>query len=256
MNSRAHTRWPVLLLLPWLAGCATPSAVVRPSQRIMEENRIDVADLSQLPPPVTRVMSGDTLRIVRDAQTPAEREEASMYSVRADGRFAYPYAGIIQASGRTPEEIASELAEKLTPIYRYPQVTVNIALAPGNRVYVGGAVRNPASADLAAAMTIEQAIITGGGVLPTADSKHIALLRMDANGLYRVYFSDYKQFLAPAAPRRAVMLQRGDVVFVPKSGVGNAVEWVDVYLNQLLPFSKSIGLSYNLNNGPISVSTH
>lgn len=39
-----------------------------------------------------------------------------------------------------------------------------------------------------------------------------------------------------------VLLQRGDVVFVPKSSVGNGIEWVDLYLNQLIPFTKSIGI--------------
>ena len=48
-----------------------------------------------------------------------------------------------------------------------------------------------------------------------------------------------------AQGRQAVALQRGDVVFVPKSGVGNRIEGVDLYLNQLIPFVKSIGIGAN-----------
>lgn len=238
------------LLVTYLAGCATPSTVSLPSGEQVEQRRIEVSDLADLPPPITRVMVGDTLRIVRDAQSPAERDEATLFYVRPDGTFAYPFIGTVKGTGRTPEEIGSEITERLADIYRYPKVTVNIALAPGNRVFVGGAVRNPSAFELSAALTVEHAIIGAGGVLPTADSLHIALLRMNENGTYNVYFSDFSRFLHSDGQRRAVVLQRGDVVFVPKSAVGNGIEMVDLYLNQLIPFSKGIGLglNYNLNN--------
>jgi polysaccharide biosynthesis/export protein PslD len=42
-----------------------------------------------------------------------------------------------------------------------------------------------------------------------------------------------------------VHLQRGDVVFVPKSNVGERIQGVDTYMNQLIPFTKSIGVGYN-----------
>lgn len=246
----------LLLTLLFLGGCVSPSAITLPSSKVIDERRIDVADISRLPAPVTRVINGDTLRIVRDAQTPAEKDEATLYFVRPDGSFAYPFIGMVLASGRTPEEIGAEITQRLGAIYRYPKVTVNIAIAPGSRVFVGGAVRNPSAFELTAVASIEQAIIGAGGVLPTADSSHIALLRMDANGTYQVYFADFSQLLMPSAQRRAVMLQRGDVVFVPKSAVGNGIEVVDLYINQLLPFSKSIGLglNYNLNSSENTVN--
>ena len=228
-----------------LAACATPSTVTRPDQATVTQRREALQQLGQLPPPVTRVMNGDTLRIVRDAQSPAERDEATLYFVRPDGSFAYPHIGSVQAARRTPEEIGAEISQQLGKIYRYPQVTVNIAIAPGNRIFVGGSVRNPSAFELTAAATLEQALIAAGGVLPVADSAHIALLRSDAEGNYQVYFTDHSQMLAASPARRAVVLQRGDVIFVPKSTVGNAIEVVDLYINQLIPFSKSIGVGFN-----------
>lgn len=228
-----------------LAGCATPSTVSLPDNDEIAARQITLSDISQLPPPVTRVMSGDSLRIVRDSQSPAERDEATVFFVRSDGSFSYPHIGIVQAAGRTLEEIGEAVSRKLEPIYRYPRVTVNIASAPGNRVFVGGAVRNPSAFELTAAVSIEQAIIGAGGVLPTADSQHVALLRMDANGLYNVYFADFSKLLQPSAEKKAVVLQRGDIVFVPKSSIGNAIEVSDLYFNQLLPFSKGVGVGFN-----------
>ncbi|MEJ2795484.1 polysaccharide biosynthesis/export family protein [Iodobacter sp. LRB] len=245
------------LLIFCLSACSTPSSLLLPEQSVLDERRIELHDISQLPAPMTRIMNGDTLRIVRDAQTPAEKDEMVLFFVRPDGSFSYPFVGLIQAAQRSPEEVAEEISGKLAAIYRYPKVTVNIAIAPGNRVFVGGAVRNPSAFELTAAASIEQAIIGAGGVLPTADSEHIALLRMDAAGLYQVYFTDFSQFLQAKPQRRGVMLQRGDIVFVPKSALGNAIEGVDLYFNQLIPFSKGIGIgfSYDLNKSTGSSTT-
>ncbi|MEN9658970.1 MAG: hypothetical protein RL571_2435 [Pseudomonadota bacterium] len=247
-------RFCICILL--LSACSTPSSLLLPEQSVLDQKQIELNNISKLPPPVTRVMNGDTLRIVRDAQTPAEKDEMSLFFVRPDGTFSYPYAGLIQATHRTPEDIAEEISKKLSAIYRYPKVTTNIAIAPGNRVFVGGAVRNPSAYELTAAASIEQAIIGAGGVLPSADSHHIALLRMNEEGLYQVYFTDFSQFLLADNNRRGVILQRGDIVFVPKSLLGNAVESVDMYFNQLLPFSKGIGIgfSYDLNKSQSSTT--
>ncbi|MBP4048072.1 polysaccharide export protein [Chromobacterium violaceum] len=241
----------VVLLSLVLAACATPSTIALPDDAALAAHRIELSDISALPPPVTRVMSGDTLRIVRNAQTPAEKDEATLFFVRPDGAFAYPHAGLTRGAGRTPEDIGADISARLASLYRQPQVTVNIAAAPGNRVFVGGAVRNPSAYELAAAATLEQAVIGAGGVLPSADSEHVALLRLDGSGLYRVYFADIARMLDPSSPRRGVELQRGDVVFVPKSKIGRMTEGVDMYVNQLLPFSRGLGLglNYDLRGG-------
>ncbi len=228
-----------------LAGCGTPGTIPLPSDHEMAAHRIPVHDIRELPPAVTRVMAGDTLRIVRDAQIPPERDDTVLFPVRPDGSFAYPEAGLIHAQGKTPEEVGQQIRQRLAKIYREPAVTVNIASAPGNKIYVGGAVRKSAAFDLASAVTLDQAIIAAGGVLPSADSHHVALLRMGDDGLYQVYFSHFNRLLQPSAKHQIVMLQPGDVVFVPTSAAGNAAAAVDLYLNQMIPFTKYIGIGIN-----------
>lgn len=243
---RAVVVVPALLL----AACATPANVPLPSGSTVDAHSIAVQDIGSLPPAVTHVMSGDTLRIVRDAQEHPEEGTADLYPVRADGNFAYPYAGVVAAAGMTPEQVGAELSRRLSKVYRDPAVTVNIAAAPGNRIFVGGAVRGASAYDLNAAASLDQAIIGAGGILPIGDSHHVALLRRGDDGLYQVYFADFSKLLDPKSGYKPVALQRGDVVFVPRSLVGNAVEDVDLYMNQLLPFSKAIGVgfTYALNN--------
>ena len=52
--------------------------------------------------------------------------------------------------------------------------------------------------------------------------------------------------LSPVAGGVATMpFRRGDILFVPKSAAGNAGDGVEVYINQLLPFSRSLGIGYS-----------
>jgi len=251
-------RWAMSALLALLcAACAMSNVVKLPSGNVVRERQITNFTPEQLPPAVLRVHTGDVLRIVRDAQTPAEKDEATLYRVRPDGNIAYPFIGIVKAGGRTPEAVGEEISKRLDPIYRAPTVTVNIAEAPGSRVYVGGAVRNPGVFDLNSAVTVPQAITATGGVLPTADSRHVALVRLDEEGVQQVYFFDYAALLAPATNGRAgVELQRGDLVFVPSSRIGNAIQRVDMYVGQLLMF-RGFGASanYQINEPSYRINT-
>ncbi|HEX7988643.1 MAG TPA: polysaccharide biosynthesis/export family protein [Stenotrophomonas sp.] len=247
---------PALLILLFTA-CAMSNVVQLPTGKVVRERQISNFSPDQLPKPVLKVHTGDVLRIVRDAQTPAEKDEATLYRVRPDGNIAYPFIGIVKAGGRTPEAIGEELTERLDAIYREPRVTINIAEAPGSRVYVGGAVRNPGTFDLMSAVTVPQAITATGGVLPTADSHHVALVRQDDEGVQQVYFFDYAALLGPATNGQpGVQLQRGDLVFVPSSRIGNAIQRVDMYVGQLLMF-RGFGASanYQINEPSYRINT-
>ncbi len=249
----------LMLAMLALAACNTPARIPAPDSDTVDSGKRALEELARLPPAMERVRVGDTLRIVRDAgEMPtlsafnvATIYELTLYTVLNDGSIYYPFIGRIQAAHRTPQEIANELTTKLAPIYREPRVTVNINQAPGNTVFVGGAVRNPSAVPIPAANNMEQAILGAGGILPVGDARRVALMREDSEGRYHAYFLDFSQLMKIGPEgRKPLAMQRDDIVFVPKSMVGDRIEGVDVYLNQLLPFAKSIGVgvSYTVNN--------
>ncbi len=244
----------LVLAMMALAACNTPARIVPPDNKTVEDGKRALDQLAQLPPAVERIRVGDQLRIVRDAgEMPTLSAfnvstiyELTLYTVQTDGKINYPFLGPIQVAGRQPSELATELSNKLAPVYREPRVTVNINQAPGNSVIVGGAVNNPTAVPIGTANTLEQAIVGAGGVNPSGNASMVALLREDAQGAYHAYFLDFSQYLKTGPNgRKQVHLQRGDVVFVPKSNVGERIQGVDTYLNQLIPFTKSIGVGYN-----------
>lgn len=168
----------LMLAMLALAACNTPARIPAPDSDTVDSGKRALEELARLPPAMERVRVGDTLRIVRDAgEMPtlsafnvATIYELTLYTVLNDGSIYYPFIGRIQAAHRTPQEIANELTTKLAPIYREPRVTVNINQAPGNTVFVGGAVRNPSAVPIPAANNMEQAILGAGGILPVGDA--------------------------------------------------------------------------------------
>lgn len=226
------------------AGCTLPSAVKLPSQQVIDQNTLSVEDLKNLPEPIYHIMPGDSLRIVRYDED-VINDRAVTFEVRSDGNLSYPYAGSIKVAYKTIKEVEDEITSKLVPVYQQPQVNINVIASPSNKVFVGGAVRLPNAFELANINTVEQAIIAAGGLLNSADARHIALMRLNNDGNYQVYFSNFDKILNPDSNVRGIKLARGDVLFIPKSAIGNAVDGVDMYLNQLIPFTKSLGVGFS-----------
>ncbi|KAF1054826.1 MAG: hypothetical protein GAK43_00664 [Stenotrophomonas maltophilia] len=254
-NSRRMKRALLLLTILTMAACTTPARIYVPDDDTVDAGKRAMEELARIPPTTERVRIGDQLRIVRNSgETPTLSAfnvstiyELTLYTVANDGTINYPFIGPVSVVHKTPDEVGKLITSKLVSIYQQPQVTVNINQAPSNTVFVGGAVRQPSALPIPAAATIDQAIIGAGGVLSVADSTKVALLREDETGLYHTYFLDYSRLLMDGG-HRSVQLQRGDVVFVPKSNVGNRVEGVDIYMNQLIPFVKTIGVSATYSN--------
>ncbi|USW94435.1 polysaccharide biosynthesis/export family protein [Pseudomonas proteolytica] len=170
-NRRSRlTLFSLLSASIWLAGCSTPARVPLPDNNTLKANHQAALTLANVPPPQVLIQSGDLLRIVRDAQEPAAADDMTVFVVRPDGVISMPGIGRINAALRTPEDLGKEITEKYKRIYREPAVTVNIASAPSNKVFIGGAVPNPAFFDLAGNVSLEQALLSSGGCCrqPTA----------------------------------------------------------------------------------------
>lgn len=242
-----------LLLSLFLVACTPMGNLNPPSDEAIGARRLTAEDIARMAKQPTRIYPGDTLRIVRDSQDAVsldlrnlvEDSQAQIYAVRSDGTFSYRYAGRVEAAGKTPDEVAQWMRSRLEAYYREPGVTVNIVSSPSSKVVIGGAVRTPGPLDMSAVATLEQGVFAAGGMLPAADPTHVALLRLDEQSRYQLYFLDFSRLLQPTQGGSPTLaFQRGDVLFVPKSAAGNAGDGVDVYINQLLPFTRSLGLGY------------
>lgn len=133
--------------------------------------------------------------------------------VGEDGNFFYPYVGVIQAAGKTVEEIRDELSRKLSKYIENVQLDVRVAAYRSQRVYVVGEVAQPGIQlvrDIP--LTVLEAINNAGGVKDGADQRSITLTRND-----QTYSINLLSLYEGGDTSQNVLLQHGDVLNVPDS---------------------------------------
>jgi polysaccharide export outer membrane protein len=82
---------------------------------------------------------GDTMMI----SVWGEKDLSQSVKVRPDGKITLPALGELTAAGMTPQELQSELTNKMRRIVKNPVVTVIMTEMTNNKVYVfGGGVRS------------------------------------------------------------------------------------------------------------------
>ncbi len=131
--------------------------------------------------------------------------------VGEDGNIFYPYAGIIQAAGKTVEEIRGELTQKLSVYIEQVQLDVRVTSYRSQRVYVVGEVKTPGIQlvkDIP--LTVLEAINGAGGLDTEADSRNVILTH---NG--KTYKINLLALYEGGDLRQNVPLQQGDVLNVP-----------------------------------------
>jgi protein involved in polysaccharide export with SLBB domain len=166
--------------------------------------------------------------------------------VGPDGRLTLPLVGTLYINGDTVSEATLKIATALRAYGvvedAHPSLTIR---KYGASVFVGGEVRQPGTFTLSAGMDPLQAVIAAGGMLDTAKTKRIEVIRRSTDGRPIILYVDLHAYTRGGAIKLPPLESR-DVVFVPKSSIAEADVWVDQYLNKLLPFGKSF--NYNVGN--------
>lgn len=170
------------------------------------------------PQPGYQIGPQDELKItVFDAQ-----ELTGSYRVDGDGFITFPLLGRIAAGGSTLGEVQEKLRTMLANGYiRNPQVRVDIGEYKSQSVIVSGEVRAPAEIRMTGNMTLLRALAQAGSPLSSASSElTIARQRKGASGIattdnaevIKVNWRDLQ-----TGRGNDIVLQDGDVIFVPKA---------------------------------------
>ncbi|MEM6677264.1 MAG: polysaccharide biosynthesis/export family protein [Pseudomonadota bacterium] len=160
--------------------------------------------------------------------------------IRPDGRINMPIAGVIEAAGRTPEQVQRVILDRLSGDFITPP-TVNVALsalgAANQReelenvdeaaaleepaaVYVIGVVSRPGPVEIPPGrnLTVLQALAVAGGPGVFAAKKRIQVRRRTDEG-EDVFLFNYKDIEDGSAPIETLDLIDGDVIVVPERGL-------------------------------------
>ncbi len=133
--------------------------------------------------------------------------------------ISVPLVGDVSAGGRTPQEVAKDIQEKLATFVRDPQVAVILTELRSHeylsRVRVTGAVRQPVSLPYRPGMTVLDAVLAAGGVTEFAAPDRSDLHRKGADTT-TTYAVRLDRILNRGDLSTNYTVSPGDVITVPE----------------------------------------
>ncbi len=224
------------LLLAAVLVCFVPCAAE--TARAADDAMADSSAMDWSRVPEYRLVPGDGLILNFGPPVEANPSAVSvrMQKVRPDGRISVFPVGDVVAAGRTVSELESELIKLLGAELKRPRVTVEVAEIAGNEVHVLGRVEHPGSIKAAPYMTVSQAVASAGGFKDDAASNSVLVFHRDGARTVRVLRLRLGEALKRGRLEADLPLGRFDIVYVPRSGIGN----INLFVKQF--FTDNIGM--------------
>ncbi len=234
MIDRRRILWGVLGAAIAASGAGCASGQGRAPNRVQRDGFSDIAfaDWTETEPEYV-LYPGDEIEVALPTATELNRT----LRVGPDGRVALPLIGQAMAADRTLAELEYTLSEAYAPQLVRPVVEVTLKQAGPIRVWVAGEVRTPGVYDMNGDIDAYQAVVQAGDFLATARPQEVALIRRGPGGVRMMRVVDLR-------PRRGevVALRRGDILFVPRSTLGELANFFTQIRNAL-----PIGFNYSIN---------
>jgi polysaccharide export outer membrane protein len=211
----------ILVFVVGLSGCASLPPLPPPTEPLPLDEL--AAQRLQLPETVATLGPDDMLKVVVYDHPDLSVE----VTIGADGTFAYPLLGTVQAGNLTVQQLEKHMIQRLAKDYLVnPQLTITVLQQRSRHVYVLGAVRQPGVYPLKYNATLLELISQAGGPTPEAGS-HVVLVKGDpgdnggsspprsATQDQNVVSIDLEKLLAGTI-RQPVQVSSNDTIYVPK----------------------------------------
>jgi protein involved in polysaccharide export with SLBB domain len=176
-------------------------------------------------------------------------------TVQSDGRISLLLVGSAMAAGKTPEQMGRELTRGYSKFLENADVTVTLTGSAALAVYVGGDVAKPSVVPIKGELSVLQSITAAGGFLGTANREQVLILRQAQDGHFQTFQANPSLVLRNEAPE--MYLRQHDIVYVPRTAIAQVDQFVDQYINQIIPRSinTTFGFQYALHGFGGSSST-
>jgi len=148
-----------------------------------------------------------TVRVLPDP--PIER----VVKVRPDGRFSFDLIGDVDAAGRTTDEIAADIQQRIAVYRQNPSVSIALDQPSSTAVSVLGEVNKPLVFPLERDLRVSEAIAQAGGSTNLAAASRVRVIRRDG-GESATYIANLDKIQA-GDTSTDMRVERGDLIFVP-----------------------------------------
>lgn len=133
-------------------------------------------------------------------------------TVLGDGTIEYPLVGRVQIAGKTPQQAAGVLSQRLLKYVRHPVVTIAITQLAQPNVLVLGDVKNPGKYQLRSDGRLSDAIAAAGGLVDSNGAYPLARVSDPTGKITQVSLQD---LLRQGKVNLDESLSEGSVVYVP-----------------------------------------
>lgn len=240
-----------------LSGCAAmpPRSLTMPKMSLAALPFVDPADpgefqnigyaqWSDAEPPYL-FYYGDEIEV----SLPGAPLYSKTVTVQPDGRISLPLVGQIMANGRSIREVEDAITKAYSSELIRPKAYVTAKAAP-LQVFVGGEVGQPKEYSIIGDRNALEAVIMAGGFKTSADVRRVVIIRRTGEQTAAARYANLDPKVNTAGHADYVPLRRGDIIYVPRSGVAKVGLFMQQYLRDALPisFSYAINGSTNFNN--------
>ncbi len=198
----------------WAAGLLAVAVPV--GAELAPEPPVDWSQVAEY-----RIAAGDELRLDFGYNPLEGRSEFIEQKVRPDGRISVFPVGDVVAAGRTVTELDSVVTSLLATQRREPNLTITLTKAAASQVHVLGQVQFPRSYPIEGSISVVQAIAAAGGFKDDAARNSVLVFHREGQGDVKVARVPVDRMLKGARLDQDFLLSRSDIVFVPRSAIGN-----------------------------------
>jgi polysaccharide export outer membrane protein len=171
--------------------------------------------------------------------------------IRPDGRISFEGVGELYAAGKTPAQIANEIREMVLDLYQLEgnqPVNVRVVAFRSKRYYVLGQVGSPGPQVYTGRDTVLGAIALAGSPAVTAWVDRIQIVRPSSvkNIKPKIFEFDYDAAAAHGDGSKDVLLQPGDIVYVPPTVLAAAAMKIEEFIS---PIARAFSGYYMMGGG-------
>lgn len=147
----------------------------------------------------------------------APEVDGEIQQLRSDGKLSLKLLGEVHGANMTPRELASKLEELLGRYYVSPSVSVRVVSFESKKIYVFGQVSRPGTLPFTGRDSVLD-VLAQAQPDPAAWGSQVKVIRPSATPKERrEIVVDIDRMMQTGDLRENVLLQEGDIVYIPPS---------------------------------------
>ena len=153
--------------------------------------------------------------------------------IRPDGKVSLGLVGHELVAGKTVDELDAHLRTLYADKINEPEITTVVRSFANRRIYITGEVQTPGFIDLTHQMTALEAVMASGGFdKRSANLEDVVVIRHVEGERYAKLIN----FNLPLNdPGSDLLLAPRDIIYVSRTTIDEVNQWVDQYINRVIP---------------------